>query len=166
MKRLVLMLFVCALTVGAQGAPGRAATQQNVPGHPSADALSMRSQPRQKPWYKSGIFWGSTAIAVAAAVADGITTSRALERCPACFEENSILGKRPTRRRVFLIGLTSLAAERALIAFVWSRNEHAGQGMAFTATALRGAYHGVFALDNAQVKAEPRACPANGVGCR
>ncbi|MGH9858719.1 MAG: hypothetical protein ACRD5F_01720 [Candidatus Acidiferrales bacterium] len=117
----------------------------------------------RKPWYKSKRFWVTTALAVTAAVADAETTQSALKRCPTCTESNPMLGsRRPGRGRLYLIGGITLAIERGLVIALWKRQPQAADAVMFSATAMRMAYHGTAAYNNAQV---PRKCPANGAGC-
>lgn len=112
------------------------------------------------PCYKSLRFWIPTAAAVGVALWDGIETDRALRRCPTCFEENSLLGGRPSRARVLWIGGASLAGERLLICALWNRAPNVADALNFGATAGRIIIHTRFAVRNRGI------CPANGAGCR
>ncbi|MGH9793035.1 MAG: hypothetical protein ACRD5W_17645 [Candidatus Acidiferrales bacterium] len=155
------VLLACSASVKAQElrAPPELKEQQET----REPAEVRNPQSERKPWYKSKLFWATTALAVTAAVADAETTQRALKRCPTCVESNPMLGSwRPGRGRLYWIGGITLAIERGVVIALWKRQPQAADAVMFGATAMRVAYHGRFAYQNAQI---PRECPANGAGC-
>ena len=157
-----------ALLLAATGAVSAGAQELRAPpedeGLPEIREPALReSSGERKPWYKSKQFWVTTALAVAAAVADAETTQSALKRCPTCVESNALIGsKRPGRGRLYLIGGITLGIERGLVIALWKRQPQAADAVMYGATAMRMAYHGTAAYNNAQI---PRKCPANGAGC-
>lgn len=156
----LVLLTAWAAAAGAQEL--RTAPESKEPRETREPAELRERSGERKPWYKSKQFWVTTALAVAAAVADAETTQSALKRCPTCVESNALIGsKRPGRGRLYLIGGITLGIERGLVIALWKRQPQADAVM-YGATAMRVAYHGTAAYNNAQI---PRKCPANGAGC-
>lgn len=154
----LLLLTACTNSTMAQE-PGE--TTEAI--EPREIRREVRPPEERKPWYKSKTFWVTTALAVTAAIADAETTQGALKRCPTCVESNALIGsKRPGRGRLYLIGGITLAIERGLVIALWKRQPQAADGVMYGATAMRMAYHGAAAYNNAQI---PKECPANGAGC-
>ncbi|MGH9794585.1 MAG: hypothetical protein ACRD5G_07425 [Candidatus Acidiferrales bacterium] len=156
------LLLVASGAASASAQDFRAPPERMEPPEVREPAVREASSER-KPWYKSKRFWVTTALAVAAAVADAETTQSALKRCPTCVESNALIGsRRPGRGRLYLIGGITLAIERGLVIGLWKRQPQAADAVMYGATAMRMAYHGSAAYNNAQI---PRECPANGAGC-
>ncbi len=126
-------------------------------------AAPAAGQPKEKPWYKSKQFWVSTAISVAAAVADGEASLRCQRRDPFCAEFNPAFSVKPSRKKLYLIGGLTIVVERALVVHVWREDARTGKAVAWTFAAGRAVIHGTHAAHAVKVT---RACPARGAGCR
>jgi hypothetical protein len=99
---------------------------------------------------KSKEFWLTTAAISAAAVVDGQSTVSVLKRCPTCVETNPLFGtRRPSTRRLYLVGGAFIVGERVLIASLWKKQTARDVNLLLTGAHI--SYHTYFTIRNNQL---------------
>lgn len=151
-----LLLFLAAL-------PARAQTQTETDSPKSAQ--TQVPKPHRKIADKK--FWIFAGLQIGATVADFETTQWALRSDPSAREINPLFGERPSRLRMYGIGMPLTAFQIVLQHHAKDIADETGKARAawIVGAALNSGLHTVLAVHNAGLVTQS-VCPANGAGCR
>lgn len=139
--------------------------QTQAANSPTKTSYAQSTKPRQKIADKK--FWILAGLQVGASIADFETTQWALRSSPGAREMNSLFGQRPTRLRMYGIGLPITAFQIALQYHAKSTADRTGRARAawIVGASINTGLHTALAIHNADL-VSASVCPANGAGCR
>ena len=106
------------------------------------------AKPKPRPFYKDWQFWTARAISTGFAIWDGETTLRCVQQNPICYETNPLLGRRPSRRRLYLVGALAGVGEAAIIGAIWHKSPDYGKSFNAGVAGVRAVLHTVHAREN------------------
>jgi len=72
-----------------------------------------------KHFYSDWKWWAGEAVIAAAIAADVRSSILVLDRCPQCTEQNPLLGKRPSHKKLIGVGLAAIGIESGLHIANW-----------------------------------------------
>lgn len=120
-------------------------------------AQAAAAAPKPRPWYKDWQFWTARAVSAGFSLWDGETTLRCIQQNPICYETNGLLGRRPSRGRIYTVGAVALAGETAVLAAIWRKSPEYGRNFSWGTAGVRAVLHTVHARENVK-----NTCPASG----
>jgi len=112
-------------------------------------------------------FWILAGLQIGATVADFETTQWALRSDPGAREVNPLFGQRPSRLKMYGIGMPMTVFQIALQHHAKGLADQTGKARAawIFGAALNTGLHTALAIHNAGL-VKQSVCPANGAGCR
>lgn len=152
-----------ALLLCLAGVPTRAQTQTESDSPKSTE--TQVPKPHRKIADKK--FWIFAGLQIGATVADFETTQWALRSDPGAREINPLFGQRPSRLRMYGIGMPLSLFQIALQYHAKSTADETGKARAawIVGASMNAGLHTALAVHNAGL-VKQAVCPANGAGCR
>jgi len=157
-KLTMLAVFLCLAVVQARA-------QTDAQADPPKSANERVVKPHLKIAGKK--FWIFAALQIGATAADFETTQWALRSNPNAREINPLFGERPSRLKMYGIGMSFTAFQILLEHHVKSVSDRTGnaRGAWIVGASIDTGLHTFLAVHNAGLVGQS-VCPAQGAGCR